>query len=48
MALIGRIVGMTGTASLITGNGEKRDLHLGDSIQTGDTIQTPRGVEVDL
>ncbi|WP_047548580.1 retention module-containing protein [Methylotenera sp. G11] len=48
MALIGRIVGMTGVASLITGNGEKRDLHLGDSIQTGDTIQTPRGVEVDL
>ncbi|HEY9267968.1 MAG TPA: retention module-containing protein, partial [Methylotenera sp.] len=39
---------MTGTASLILGNGEKRDLKLGDSIQTGDTIQTPRGVEVDL
>lgn len=48
MALIGRVVGMTGTASLILGNGEKRDLKLGDSIQTGDTIQTPRGVEVDL
>lgn len=48
MALIGRVVGMTGAASLILGNGEKRELHLGDSIQTGDTIQTPRGVEVDL
>ncbi|HEY9277493.1 MAG TPA: retention module-containing protein, partial [Methylotenera sp.] len=48
MALIGRVVGMTGTASLILGNGDKRDLQLGDSIQTGDTIQTPRGVEVDL
>ncbi len=48
MALIGRVVGMTGTASLILGNGEKRALHLGESIQTGDTIQTPRGVEVDL
>src|SRR3989338_6977500 len=48
MALIGRVVGMTGVASLILGNGEKRDLQLGDSIQTFHTIQTPRGVEVDL
>ena len=48
MALIGRIVAMTGVASLISDNGAKRDLHLGDSIQTGDTIQTLRGVEVDL
>ncbi|MFZ3086508.1 MAG: retention module-containing protein, partial [Methylotenera sp.] len=48
MALIGRIVAMTGVASLISDNGAKRDLQLGDSIQTGDTIQTLRGVEVDL
>jgi VCBS repeat-containing protein len=48
MALIGKVVGMTGVASLILGNGDKRPLNLGDSIQTGDTIQTPRGVEVDL
>ena len=48
MALIGKVVGMTGVALLILGNGDKRPLNLGDSIQTGDTIQTPRGVEVDL
>ena len=48
MALIGKVVAMTGVASLISGNGEKRNLHLGDSIQVGDTIQTGNGVMVDL
>ena len=48
MALIGKVVGMTGVASLVLGNGDTRSLKLGDSIQTGDTIQTPPGVEVDL
>ncbi|MEO6118548.1 MAG: retention module-containing protein, partial [Methylotenera sp.] len=48
MALIGKVVAMTGVAYLITDNGTKRELHLGDQIQTGDTIQTPRGVDVDL
>ena len=40
MALIGRVIAMTGVAYLIAGNGAKRELQLGDSIQTGDTIQT--------
>ena len=48
MALIGRVVAMTGVAYLLTDNGTKRELHLGDQIQTGDTIETPRGVDVDL
>ncbi|HYN53606.1 MAG TPA: retention module-containing protein, partial [Methylotenera sp.] len=48
MALIGKVVAMTGVAYLITDNGTKRELQLGDQIQTGDTIQTPRGVDVDL
>ncbi|MGZ8984674.1 MAG: retention module-containing protein, partial [Methylotenera sp.] len=48
MALIGRVVAMTGVAYLITDNGAKRELQLGDQIQIGDTIQTLRGVEVDL
>ena len=48
MALIGKVVAMTGVAYLITDNGTKRELQLGDEIQTGDTIQTPRGVDVNL
>ena len=48
MALIGRVVAMTGVAYLITDNGAKRELHLGDEVQMGDTIQTANGVEVDL
>ncbi len=48
MALIGKIIAMTGTASLISNNGNQRDLRLGDNIQTADTIKTGAGVEVDL
>jgi len=48
MALIGKIIAMTGTASLISNNGNQRDLRLGDNIQTADTIKTGIGVEVDL
>ena len=48
MAIIGKIVAMTGTAVALSDNGTKRDLHLGDQIQTGDTIQTAKGVFVDL
>jgi len=48
MALIGKVVAMTGVAFVITGNGSKRELKLGDQVQTSDSIQTPRGVDVDL
>ncbi|PKO52378.1 MAG: hypothetical protein CVU27_04030, partial [Betaproteobacteria bacterium HGW-Betaproteobacteria-20] len=48
MALIGKVVAMTGVAYVLTDNGTKRELHLGDQIQSGDTIQTLPGVEVDL
>ncbi|MDP2070399.1 retention module-containing protein, partial [Methylotenera sp.] len=48
MAIIGRVVAMTGTAFVLSDNGAKRELHLGDQVQTGDTIQTASGVEVDL
>ncbi|MDO9393190.1 MAG: retention module-containing protein, partial [Methylotenera sp.] len=48
MAIIGRVVAMTGTAFVLSDNGSKRELHLGDQVQTGDTIQTASGVEVDL
>ncbi|MDI1309924.1 MAG: retention module-containing protein, partial [Methylotenera sp.] len=48
MAIIGKIVAMTGTAVALSDNGAKRDLHLGDQIQSSDTIQTGKGVFVDL
>src|SRR3954452_24355390 len=48
MALIGKIVAITGTAYLITENGLRRELNLGDQVQIGDTIETPRGSEVEL
>ena len=48
MAIIGKVVAMTGVAFVITGNGSKRELKLGDQVQTSDSIQTPRGVDVDL
>jgi hypothetical protein len=38
---------MTGTASLISNNGNQRDLKLGDNIQTADTIKTGAGVEAE-
>ncbi|MDP3743899.1 MAG: retention module-containing protein, partial [Methylotenera sp.] len=48
MALIGKIVAITGSALLISNNGDQRDLRLGDNIQTADTIKTLAGVEVEL
>ncbi|MDD2932604.1 MAG: retention module-containing protein, partial [Methylotenera sp.] len=48
MALIGKIVAITGNALLISNNGDQRELRLGDSIQTADTIKTLAGVEVEL
>ncbi|MDP3088909.1 MAG: retention module-containing protein, partial [Methylotenera sp.] len=48
MAMIGKVVAMTGVAFIITGNGSKRELKLGDQVQTSDSIQTSRGVDVDL
>ena len=43
MAMVGKVVSMTGVAYLITDNGDKRELQLGDEIQVGSTIQTPPG-----
>ncbi|MBC7698677.1 MAG: retention module-containing protein, partial [Bacteroidia bacterium] len=48
MAMVGKVVAMTGVAYLITDNGDKRELQLGDEIQVGSTIQTPPGVIVDI
>lgn len=48
MAMIGKVVAMTGVATLVKANGETRELQLGDSIEVGDTIKTPAGVDVDL
>ena len=48
MAIIGKVVALTGTAYLITGNGVKRELQLGDTVQASDTIQTLQGAEVEL
>ena len=48
MALIGKVVALTGTAYLITDNGAKRELQLGDTVQTSDTIQTTPGADVEL
>lgn len=46
--MVGKVVAMTGVAYLITDNGDKRELQLGDEIQVGSTIQTPPGVIVDI
>ena len=48
MAIVGKVVALTGTAYLITDNGDKRELQLGDTVQTSDTIQTMAGAEVEL
>ncbi len=48
MALIGKVVALIGTAYLITDNGAKRELQLGDTVQTSDTIQTMPGADVEL
>ncbi|MEQ1599232.1 MAG: retention module-containing protein, partial [Methylotenera sp.] len=48
MAIVGKVVALTGTAYIITDNGDKRELQLGDAVQTSDTIQTMAGAEVEL
>ena len=48
MAIIGKVVALTGTAYLLTDNGAKRELQLGDTVQASDTIQTLQGAEVEL
>jgi len=48
MALIGTVVAVTGVAYLISQDGSKREIQVGDQVETGDTIQTPRGSEVEL
>ena len=48
MALIGKVVLITGEAYLILADGTKRELQLGDMVQTGDTIETARGAAVEL
>ncbi len=48
MALIGKVIAMTGVANIMNDKGEKRALHPGDQIQTGDSIQTTAGVDVDV
>ena len=48
MALIVKVVLITGEAYLILADGTKRELQLGDMVQTGDTIETARGAAVEL
>ena len=48
MALIGKVVALSGTAFIVKDNGEKRELHLGDSVELGATILTMAGAEVEL
>jgi large repetitive protein len=48
MALIGKVVAITGTAYLRSPNGVQRELALGDAVETGDTIVTAGGAQVDL
>jgi VCBS repeat-containing protein len=48
MAIVGKVVALTGTAYIITDNGDKRQLQLGDTVETSDTIQTVAGAEVEL
>ncbi|MGZ8270776.1 MAG: retention module-containing protein, partial [Methylophilus sp.] len=48
MAILGKVVALTGTAYIIHDNGEKRELQLGDTVELGDTIQTMSGALVEL
>ncbi|MGZ8253136.1 MAG: retention module-containing protein, partial [Methylophilaceae bacterium] len=48
MAILGTVVALNGEASVVDEKGVKRALHLGDVVQPGDTIITPRGVIVEL
>ena len=48
MANIGVVVLLTGQAVVINAQGVQRQLALGDSIETGDTIIAPAGTTVEL
>ena len=48
MAIIGKVVALTGVATIIKANGETHQLLLGETVEIGDAIQTPAGVEVEL
>ena len=48
MALVGKVVLLTGQAILVDATGAQRPLVLGDSLQPGDTIVAPKGVMVEL
>jgi hypothetical protein len=48
MAVIGKVVLLTGAAIIVDGNGGQRALQIGDTIQTGDTIIAPKGALVEL
>mgnify|MGYP003507534770 FL=1 len=48
MANIGVVVVLTGQAIVINAQGVQRQLVLGDSVETGDTIIATAGTTVDL
>ncbi|MFA6041972.1 MAG: retention module-containing protein, partial [Methylophilus sp.] len=48
MAVIGKIVALTGKAFLVQADGSKRELQLGESIQEGQTIVTADGGQLQL
>ena len=48
MAIIGKVVLLTGKAILVDSNGVQRPLNLNDTINAGDTIIAPAGVTVEL
>ena len=48
MAIVGKVVLLTGQAILVDATGAQRPLPLGDNIQPGDTIIAPKGVMVEL
>lgn len=48
MAIIGKVVAVTGTAYIIQANGDKKELQVGDTLAMGDTLQTMPGAMVEL
>ncbi|MES2499543.1 MAG: retention module-containing protein, partial [Pseudomonadota bacterium] len=48
MALVGKVVSIIGVAYLVAKDESRRELILGDQVQVGDMIETPRGSEVEL
>ena len=48
LAIIGKVVALTGTAFIILENGDERELQLGDALETGATIHAAAGAMVEL